>query len=181
MNDSGAEPVTVRLATPKDAPAIIALQRTIAEETTFMLLEPHEVPAKPKGLAEHLAYVERRPNCAWFIAECAKAGAPKSDSAVVGYLGADGGRLVRNRGSAHIFLAVIRAFWGRGVGRALFQALEDWARTQGLHRLELTVQVHNDRARALYEKLGYEVEGRKRQSLVVDGEPVDEFLMAKLL
>ena len=177
MEHAGADPVTVRLATPKDAKALIALQRTIAEETTFMLLEPHEVPTKPKGLAEHLAYVERRPNCAWFVAESGQG----SSATVVGYLGADGGRLVRNRAAAHIFLAVIKEYWGRGVGVALFQALEDWARAQRLRRLELTVQVHNERARALYEKLGYEIEGRKRQSLLVHGEPVDEFLMSKLL
>jgi RimJ/RimL family protein N-acetyltransferase len=43
------------------------------------------------------------------------------------------------------------------------------------------VQVHNERARALYESLGYEMEGRMRQTLVIHGEPVDEFLMSKLL
>jgi len=168
-----ADPVTVRLATPKDASAIIALQRQIAEETTFMLLEPHEVPAKPKGLAAHLKDIETRANTAWFVAE--------HEGAVIGYLGADGGRLKRNAASARIFLGVVREYWGRGVGRALFQTVEDWARAQGLRRLDLTVQVHNARGRALYEKLGYEVEGRMRESLVVDGEPVDELLMSKLL
>jgi RimJ/RimL family protein N-acetyltransferase len=173
MADPVAEPVRIRLATPRDAPAIIALQRTIAEETSFMLLEPHEVPARPKGLAAHLKDIETRANTAWFIAE--------AGGAVVGYLGADGGRLERNRASARIFLGVVRDYWGRGVGLALFEAVEAWARAQGIRRLDLTVQVHNERGRALYEKLGYEVEGRMRESLVVDGEPVDEFLMSKLL
>ncbi|MEJ2119247.1 MAG: GNAT family N-acetyltransferase [Alphaproteobacteria bacterium] len=182
MNDPGADPaagdpVIVRVATPKDAPAIIALQRTIAEETSFMLLEPHEVPAKPKGLAAHLNDIETRANTAWFVAESG----PESSRAVVGYLGADGGRLERNRASARIFLGVIRDYWGRGVGRALFEAVEDWARAQGIRRLDLTVQVHNERGRALYEKLGYAVEGTMRESLVVDGQPVDELLMSKLL
>jgi len=168
-----ADPVTVRLATPKDAAALIALQRRIADETTFMLLEPDEVPVRPKGLAAHLADIAIRANSAWFVAECG--------GAVVGYLGADGGRLGRNAASARIFVGVIRDYWGRGAARALFQAAEDWARGQGLRRLDLTVQVGNARGRALYESLGYEVEGRMRESLVVDGEPVDELLMAKLI
>ena len=169
-----ADPVTIRLATPKDAPAIIALQRQIADETSFMLLEPHEVPAKHKGLAAHLKDIETRTNTAWFVAET-------SGSAIVGYIGVDGGRLARNAASGRVFIGVVRKHWGRGVGRALFETIEDWARGQGMRRLDLTVQVHNERGRALYEKLGYEVEGTMRESLVVDGGPVDELLMSKLL
>ena len=172
-----AEQISVRKAGPKDAPAIIMLQQRIAEETNFMLLEPHEVPIRPKGLAGHLREIETRSNSAWFVAECAN----ESDGAIVGYLGADGGRLTRNARSARIFVGVIRDCWGRGVGSALFETAEDWARAQGLRRLDLTVQVQNERGRALYEKLGYEIEGRMRATLVVDGEPVDELLMAKLL
>jgi len=168
-----ADPISVRIARPIDAPALIQLQRQIATETTFMLLEPGEVPSNPKGLAAHLADIEKRNNTAWFVAE--------RGGETVGYLGADGGRLARNRACARIFLGVVKACWGQGVGRALFQAVEDWARGQGLRRLDLTVQTGNARGRALYERLGYEVEGRMRQSLLVDGEPVDELLMSKLL
>jgi RimJ/RimL family protein N-acetyltransferase len=40
--------------------------------------------------------------------------------------------------------------------------------------------VHNERAIGLYEKLGFQREGRKRDVLRVSGEYVDEVLMAKL-
>jgi RimJ/RimL family protein N-acetyltransferase len=180
-----ADQVTVRFATPKDARALIALQLQIAEETTFMLLEPDEVPRRPKRLAAHLAALESSANSAWFVAESGDADGTESgrgsDGAIVGYLGVDGGRLARNSASGRVFIGVIRDYWGRGVGRALFAAAEDWARGQGMRRLDLTVQVHNERGRALYANLGYTLEGRMRESLVVDGEPVDEFLMAKLL
>lgn len=40
---------------------------------------------------------------------------------------------------------------------------------------------HNEAAIGLYRKLGYECEGTRRAALVVDGKPVDEFWMAKLV
>lgn len=44
---------------------------------------------------------------------------------------------------------------GRGVGKALMAAGEEWARKQGFKWLTLNVFSHNERARKLYEKMGY--------------------------
>jgi RimJ/RimL family protein N-acetyltransferase len=40
---------------------------------------------------------------------------------------------------------------------------------------------HNQRALGLYQALGYRIEGTRRSALFVEGEPVDEYWMAKLL
>ncbi len=40
---------------------------------------------------------------------------------------------------------------------------------------------HNARAIRVYERHGFQVEGRRRQCLLVDGRYVDELYMAKLL
>ena len=50
-----------------------------------------------------------------------------------------------------------------------------------LHRLELTVMIHNAPAIALYQKFGFQIEGTKRASLKVDGTYVDEYVMSLLL
>ena len=55
-------------------------------------------------------------------------------------------------------LAVDPAAQGRGVARALMHAAESWAREQGFERISLNVWVQNERARGLYEHLGYEPE-----------------------
>jgi RimJ/RimL family protein N-acetyltransferase len=57
----------------------------------------------------------------------------------------------------------------------------DWAAAHGLHRLELTVMAHNTRAIALYERMGFTVEGRRAECLLVDGQFVDELTMAAIL
>jgi RimJ/RimL family protein N-acetyltransferase len=41
--------------------------------------------------------------------------------------------------------------------------------------------VHNARAISLYTRMGFRIEGTRHRSMIVDGQPVDELLMAKLL
>ena len=54
-------------------------------------------------------------------------------------------------------VAVLKEFWGMGLGTALVEEILDWARNySSLERLVLTVQLRNTRAAKLYQHLGYE-------------------------
>jgi GNAT superfamily N-acetyltransferase len=55
-------------------------------------------------------------------------------------------------------LAVTADAEGSGAGRALLEASEAWAREQGYATLTLSVFEGNTRARAVYERLGFNVE-----------------------
>jgi GNAT superfamily N-acetyltransferase len=46
---------------------------------------------------------------------------------------------------------------GQGLGRAAMRAAEDWTRADGASQLALNVFGFNDRARSLYDSLGYVV------------------------
>ncbi|MBB6098867.1 RimJ/RimL family protein N-acetyltransferase [Deinobacterium chartae] len=162
---------TLRPAVPDDAPALLCLQLQLDRETRFMLLEEGERSSDPAGLRARLE--NPGPTSCFWLAE--QQGEP------IGYLALFGHSARRQRHEAYIVVGVLQAASGRGVGSALFQAAERWARERGLGRLELTVMVHNRAAVALYHKMGFVVEGLRRHSLVVDGNPVDEYLMAKLL
>lgn len=50
----------------------------------------------------------------------------------------------------------------RGAATALLDAIEEWGRARDCERLDLNVDVQNEAARALYERIGYRVE---RQNL----------------
>lgn len=54
-------------------------------------------------------------------------------------------------------LAVARKFRRRGLGEALLRHADDSARKQGLGKCSLLVEIGNARAKALYEKMGYQV------------------------
>ena len=63
---------------------------------------------------------------------------------------------------AHVsVLAVTREAEGRGVGHALMEQAERWARDRGYSRITLSVFEGNDRARGLYERSGYVSEMRR--------------------
>ncbi|PLS16947.1 hypothetical protein CVD28_14935 [Bacillus sp. M6-12] len=59
--------------------------------------------------------------------------------------------------------------------------MEQWAISHSINRIELTVLSHNVRALSLYKKMGFEVEGTKKNSLFIDGTYADGYYMAKIL
>ncbi len=58
-------------------------------------------------------------------------------------------------------LVVDNAHRGRGIGRALVEAMEDEARTRGCGVLFLTTSERRDDAHAFYERVGLEKTGRR--------------------
>lgn len=87
----------------------------------------------------------------------------------------------RRSHSASIGITVRHGAQGMGVGSALLAAAidlaENWLR---ISRIELTVYADNTRALALYEKFGFEMEGRARDYAFRRGVYVDAFFMARL-
>jgi putative acetyltransferase len=76
----------------------------------------------------------------------------------------------------------VKAAWRRkGVGRALIAAALEWAPSAGIKRVELYVYARNAPAIALYEKFGFEVEGR-RKAFIREGDAyLDDLVMARIL
>ena len=105
----------------------------------------------------------------------------ETDTELIGVVFGNRGIARRIRHSRYVVIGVLQAWVGRGIGRALLEALEDWARSRGMHRLELTVDIDNRRAIVLYEKCGFEREGVKRHFRKVDGKYSDELYMSKLI
>jgi len=88
---------------------------------------------------------------------------------------------LRRRHAMMLGISVLPHAQGKGVGRALMQALCDYADGWAqVLRLELTVFVDNQPAIALYRKFGFEVEGTHRAYALRDGVFVDVLAMARL-
>ncbi|GAA1127092.1 GNAT family protein [Citricoccus alkalitolerans] len=69
-----------------------------------------------------------------------------------------------------------RGLGSEAVELTLRHAFED----QGLHRVSLEVYAFNPRARHVYEKAGFRLEGTLREALLFDGEWVDAHVMGIL-
>ncbi|MDX6275128.1 MAG: hypothetical protein QOJ92_2338 [Frankiales bacterium] len=69
--------------------------------------------------------------------------------------------------------------FGQGYGTEMTRLVVDYVFDQvGLHRLSLEVFEHNPRAQRVYEKCGFQVEGRLRQALRWDGRRYDGIVMS---
>ncbi|MDF1684846.1 MAG: GNAT family N-acetyltransferase [Legionellaceae bacterium] len=166
--------IKVRTMEIKDSQEFNHTWQQLLTETRFLLCEPGETAdvtiEQTQSRVQHILNQENSTN---LVAE--------GDGRHVGYLMVNGGMFKRNRHSAYIVVAVLQAYANQGVGAQLFEALFAWASEHQLTRLDLTVMSHNKAAIALYQKMGFEIEGTKRQSLCVDGIYRDEYYMAKIL
>lgn len=127
--------------------------------------------SSPEQVLERLKSI--KPGSTYLVAEV--------DGAIVGAASlypVGGGRLAH---VASLFLIVDDAMTGRGIGRAMLDALLDvadnWA---GYRRVELEAYADNARAIRLYESAGFVLEGRKVKSSLTNGVFLDSVMMARL-
>ena len=163
----------IRVVTPEDASSVIALFERLYSETSFLLYDAGESTPRVEDYAKRIADGRARESFVMLVAE--------NCDGLIGFTCGARGNARRNRHSLFLVLGVLRSQWHRGVGRSLLEAIEDWALAHGIHRLELTVRMDNERALQLYEKMGFMREGTKRHSLQIEGRFIDEHYMSKLI
>jgi RimJ/RimL family protein N-acetyltransferase len=70
---------------------------------------------------------------------------------------------------------------GKGLGSEALKLLLQWCFLEmNLNRVGLEVMIYNTRAIAVYERLGFQHEGRQRQAVIRDGVYYDVLLMSIL-
>jgi len=143
--------LAVRPAGPGDRAFILATVGRLGDFGPPPWRSAEEIgEADARGLRAHFESPE--PGAALFVAE--------EGGAALGFVYLEALRDFFDREEhGHVsVLAVAGPAEGRGVGKALMRAAEDWARERGYRRLTLNVFEGNARARAVYVHLGYRPE-----------------------
>ena len=159
----------VRPAQADDAEACAQVIAAVAEERRWIATEPPvDVAARAAQVRE---WLEHRDGI--FVLE-------DDDGRVVGNLGL---HHTHARGVMSIGMAIVADARGRGGGRALLEAALAWLHDNpDVHKVELEVWPDNERAIALYERYGFEVEGTRRDHYRrQDGSLRSSVIMARLL
>ncbi|MEZ0481533.1 N-acetyltransferase family protein [Planococcus sp. SSTMD024] len=164
--------IKVRKAESRDAEQIVQVIKN-AEGSGYMLFNPGEREISPEPFAKFINGLNAKEKAGVFIA-C-------EEQQILGYVIVQNENPERISHRAYMVTGVHSDSRGKGVGKALFSHVIDWAKSVHLHRLELTVIAENASAVALYEKMEFKIEGIKKDSLFINDGYVDEYYMAKLL
>jgi RimJ/RimL family protein N-acetyltransferase len=162
--------VTVRIPTMQDAMQMIEIMRAVVAEGPYTLTEPDEfdwtVMSKRQDISENL----RHPGHLTLVAEV--------QGEVVGFLEFLNGQRRRTQHSGSLSIFIQDGFRENGIGSVLIGTLLGWARaTPLIEKVTLAVFSTNTRAIAVYEKMGFLVEGRCPHDMKINAEYVDSVLM----
>jgi putative acetyltransferase len=140
--------VTVREARSGDAEAIARVFAAVAEEGLLATEAPVDLAAQADRFR---ALIESDGPDTMLVLE--------DDRGIVGHAGVN---RTHAEGVLAFGMAILPEARGRGGGRALLDAIVEYARAHGAHKVELEVWPGNARAISLYAAAGFEVEGLRR-------------------
>ncbi len=170
VSKSGASFV-VRTATEQDASAILSLAKAVISEEIYQLTSSAEfnmtVADEEKWIRSH----QVNPNHLLLVAVL--------DDRIVGMLDFSNGGRQRIAHTGEFGMSVAKDFRENGIGSCLISTLIEWARsTKAIEKINLSVHSNNERAIALYRKMGFEIEGvRKKDLKYPNGEYIDTVIM----
>ncbi len=157
-----------------DARELLDLLRQTSIETDFLTRYPEECPTDVTWERNFLANQRESANEVMILCECG--------GKIAGNCSLRFNSKIKSRHRASVGIALLKEFWGRGIGTAMFREMIALAKERGIAQLELEFIEGNERARALYEKMGFRVIGEKPDAFrLKDGTSLKEYCMVKQL
>ncbi|STO30857.1 putative acetyltransferase YhhY [Fusobacterium necrogenes] len=78
-------------------------------------------------------------------------------------------------------ITILKEYWGIGIGKNLLNSAIKRGKKTGITRFELTVRTDNKNAIALYNKLGFEIEGRLKNAMFIKDKYFDNYIMGLVI
>ncbi len=122
-------------------------------ETDYLLSYPDENSFDAQQEAEFLKEKAESSNEIQIVAVV--------DGVVAGTAGIEAvGSKYKLKHRAELGIAILKEYWGLGIGKALMEACIECVKNAGYTQLELNVVAENERAVSLYKKMGFVEYGR---------------------
>ena len=137
----------------EDGQALLDIFNLTHGETDFLLSYPDEISLSADGEADFLKKKTESENEIEIIAIV--------DGEVAGTAGINAlGNKYKVKHRVEFGIAIMKKYWGLGLGGALTKACIDCAKEAGYTQLELDVVAENEGAISLYKKMGFTEYGR---------------------
>lgn len=158
----------------KDAEAMVQYLKTTAGETNFLLREVEECEIPVEREQAFLQASVDSETSMMIVCEV--------EGELAGNCSLDMNTRRRTRHRGQIGIALKRRYWGLGLGTTMLRELIEQGKKAGLSQLELEYIEGNERARGLYEKMGFHVTGERPDAIRLrDGTSLKEISMVKRL
>jgi RimJ/RimL family protein N-acetyltransferase len=155
---------------PEDAPKVLEYVDRVSGETDCLAQGRGELGWTLEKEREFIEDYLKADNKLLILAEI--------DDEIAGAIGFTGGERKRMRHSGELGIAVVKEYWGLGIGTALMECLIVWARSSGIVRkITLRSRIDNERALRLYEHFGFVREGIVTRLFEIAGEFYDGYLL----
>ncbi|MBP3646650.1 MAG: GNAT family N-acetyltransferase [Clostridia bacterium] len=163
-------PAILRSPRPEEAAEMLDYLRDVSAETHFILREPEECTETVEQEAAFLEGINASPLNVMIVCEV--------DGEIAGNCQLSFQKRAKVRHRASVAIALRKKYWNLGIGTAFFREMISVAREHGIMQMELEFVEGNDRARALYEKMGFRVYAEHPDAIrLKDGTMLKEYRM----
>ncbi len=164
------ELVTIRSITQNDASNRHSFFVNLSLADEGMVNTVDEIDYHTQESEEKISQFLRKKNGLWLVAE--------ADGKIIGEVDIFFEKLSRICHNGKLTIGVLPDWQGHGLASHLMNEALIWAKNSGILRIEISVFENNTKARKLYEKHGFVIEGTRRGFLRRDSDFEDDILMA---
>jgi ribosomal protein S18 acetylase RimI-like enzyme len=161
-----------RAAGVRDAKTLASLKTALSTEAEHMVFDVADPRALVKRCVSELRATRFGKRGIFLI---------ETGHGIVGYVDI---RQVREEGAeefASFDLAIRKQYWGNGLGSRLLALAEQWAEERKLRFIIISVATQNDRARALYARLGYSICDTVRTEGNTEVAATEAYIMGRMI
>lgn len=152
-----------------DAEDIVEFLNIVGGETDFLTFGAEEFPFSVAEEKEIIRECLEQNMCLMLIG--------KIDNQIVSQLYLQCSKKPRLEHIGDLGISVFKKYWGLSIGKHMMLAAIEWAKNNGITKLQLQVRTDNDRAIQLYKKLGFAIEGTITRALKIGDIYFDEYRM----
>lgn len=158
----------------EDAEKIVDFYNFVGGETHFLSFEKDEYPMGVESQRKDIVSTNAHPASIMLLA--------MDGEEIAGIGTISSGNKIKSRHQGELGIVVAKKYQAKGIGTEIINRLLDFCRGNGITtRVQLDTSCNNAVAIKLYERFGFEIEGRLKNTQLLDGEYSDLYVMGLML
>ncbi|WP_243116463.1 GNAT family N-acetyltransferase [Fonticella tunisiensis] len=166
--------MSIRRAEERDADEIVKMYAKMGGESDNLTFGIDDFYFTEEQERIFISNLNNRNNCLYIVAIL--------DNKIIGNVSFVGSQRKKLEHRGDMGIAVLKDFWGIGVGKNLMEYFLKWASSNEIiKKIDLQVVENNTAAINFYMKYGFKIEGRITKGMYINGKYYDIYNMGKIL